>query len=216
MTINDIYDKYKIPKILRDHMYRVAAVAGAICDSLNSSIVINKDLIIRTTLLHDMGNIIKIHIVDNSFIQDNEKEDLEKAKKEFIAKYGNEEHIATQKILNEISTPMELVDLYNNLGSSKIPSTIESDDWNRKICSYSDFRVAPNGVVSITERFDEIKKRYKGRNHVLADIEQTEQKKKDALILESQIQEKCNIDLSTINDNYIEKKITELLKYKII
>lgn len=215
MTIDKIYDKYKIPKILREHMYRVAVVSEIICDSMHGDICINKDLVIKTALLHDMGNIIKIYIVDSSFIANDEKEELEMDKKEFIEKYGDEEHTATDKILNEIGVSKDIIDLYNNLGSSKIPQTINSNDWNRKICSYSDFRVAPYGIVSVTERFDEIIKRYKGKSHILSDVLKTEQKKKEALILESQMQEKCSMDLSLINDDLIKNKVIELKNYKI-
>lgn len=215
MIINEIYDKYKIPKILREHMYRVAAVSDIVCNSMHDDIDIDKDLVIKTALLHDMGNIIKIYIVDSSFIHNDEKEELERDKKEFIEKYGDEENIATQKILDEIGVSKDIIDLYNNVGSSKIAQTINSNDWNREICSYSDFRVAPYGIVSVTERFDEIIKRYKGKNHILSDVLKTEQKKKEALILESQIQEKCNIDLSLISDDLIKDKVIELKNYKI-
>lgn len=216
MTIDEIYDKYKIPKILREHMYRVAATAQVVCDCLDKDIFIDKNTIIKTALLHDMGNLVKIYMVDTSFIQKQERESLEKGKDEFISKYGNEEYLVTNNILKEIGVSEEIIDLYNNIGSSKIPLTIESGNWNRKVCSYSDFRVAPNGVVSVTERFDEVIRRYNGKNHILADIEKTEQKKKNALILESQIQEKCNIDLLSIDNKSIEDKIIELKEYKII
>lgn len=216
MTINEIYEKYKIPQILRQHMYRVAVLASVVCDSLDKSIPINKDIVIKTALLHDMGNLIKIYIVEGSFIQNNEREELEKEKDKFISKYGNEEHIVTNNILKEIGVSEDIIDLYNNLGSSKIPLTLESNDWNIKICSYSDFRIDPNGVVSIKERFDEVIKRYNGKNHILADIEKTKQKKKNALILESQIQERCDIDLSLIDNKSIEDKIINLKEYKII
>lgn len=216
MTINEIYDRYKIPKILREHMYRVASVAQIVCNHLDKDILIDVDIITKTALLHDMGNLIKIYMVDSSFIQNYEREELEIEKDKFISKYGNEEHMVTNNILMEIGVSEDVINLYNNLGSSKIPITLDSNDWNRKICSYSDFRIDLKGVVSITERFNEVIKRYSGKNHILADIEKTEQKKKNALILESQIQEKCNINLSLIDNKSIENKILELKDYKII
>ena len=216
MKINEIYDKYKIPKILRNHMYRVAAVGSIICDSLSKDIFLDKDVVIKTSLLHDMGNLIKIYMVDSSFIQNGEREILEKDRDKFLLKYGNEEHIVTQNILKEIGVSENILEIYNNLGSSKILLTLKSNDWYRKICSYADFRVDPNGIVSVTKRFNEIMERYEGKNHILANIEKTKQKKKDALILESQIQEKCSINLSSIDNTLIEKQLIKLKEYKII
>lgn len=216
MKIDEIYNKYKIPKILQQHMYRVAAVSSVIIDYLDERIILDKDIIIKVALLHDMGNIIKMYFIDHSFIDKDEFKVLEKVKKEFVSKYGNEEHIVTLNILKEIGVSPKVLEILENIGSSKISSTTQSDDWNKKVCSYADFRIDPNGVVSVIERFNEIIKRYKGINHILADSEKTEQKKKEALILEAQIQERCSVDLCSIDDSLIEKQLIKLREYKII
>ncbi|BCS91071.1 MAG: hypothetical protein ARM1_0528 [Candidatus Micrarchaeota archaeon] len=39
---------------------------------------------------------------------------------------------------------------------------LNSDDYDLKICCYSDARVAPYGIVSVAERFDDLIKRRKG------------------------------------------------------
>jgi 5'-deoxynucleotidase YfbR-like HD superfamily hydrolase len=83
---------------LQDHQLRVAAVASIICDSFD--FLINKEKIIKVCLLHDMGNIIKFQL--DYFPELNKPEGLEywqNVQKEFIAKYGPNEHNATMKIM---------------------------------------------------------------------------------------------------------------------
>ncbi len=214
MKIKEIYNKYQIPKHLRQHMYRVTAVGMVVNDFLNQSIKLDKDILIQAMLLHDIGNIIKFDL-NSSLLKEENIESLKIIKNEFIEKYGEDEHVATIKIIKEIGVCKKVVDILENISSSKISSTIGSDDWHKKVCSYSDFRVAPHGVTSIEERFDDVIERYKGLKHVLGDIEKTLQKKKDALILERQIQEKCRLPLSLINDEKIKNIVEQLEEYKI-
>lgn len=101
------------------------------------------------------------------------------------------------------------------MGSSQVHETILSNDLNRKIASYSDFRVGPHGVVSINERYDDVLKRYKNRNHVLSNSEKTELKRTNSLILEKQIQDFCLMDLNRIDDESISTIITELQDLEI-
>ena len=210
MLISEVYEKYGIPEILRNHMYNVAAVASIVADSISSDVSIDKELIIKTCLIHDMGNILKIPLENNKLINADEVEELRKVKDLFITKYGNDEHAATQKILSEIGVSSEVAETYNHLGSSKIQKTIESSDWNVKICSYSDFRVSPSGVVGVSERFEDIIERYRGRDHALSNIERTMKKKDLALQIESQIQNKCGFDLGTLNNEDIQKVLESI------
>ncbi len=62
MTIQQLYEKYEIMPNLQLHMYRVAAVAKMICDHFQKPI--NKQEVIITCLLHDIGNIIKFDLFD--------------------------------------------------------------------------------------------------------------------------------------------------------
>ncbi len=214
MKIKEIYNEYQIPKHLQQHMYRVAAVGLVINDFLNETIKLDKDILTTAMLLHDVGNIIKFDL-NSDLLKEENIDNLKITKNIFIEKYGEDEHIATVKIIKEIGVNKKVIDILENISSSKIPSTINSDDWHRKVCSYSDFRVAPQGIVSITKRFDEIIKRYKGKNHELSDVEKTGQKKKDALILERQIQEKCVTPLSSIDDSKIKLIAEQLAEYEI-
>ena len=59
MNIIDIYNKYHLPENLQMHMLRVAACSNLIIDNWNGQ-TIDKESIIRVSLLHDMGNMVKI------------------------------------------------------------------------------------------------------------------------------------------------------------
>ena len=98
--ITDIYKKYNLMQNLVEHQLRVTAVAEMICETLD--VPVDKDLVVRVCLLHDMGNIIKSDL--NYFPEFVKPEGLEywqKVKDEFIEKHGNEEHFATEKICKE-------------------------------------------------------------------------------------------------------------------
>ena len=79
MNIQEIYTKYKIMPSLQLHQYRVAGVAMYLCERVKMKI--DTDNIIAACLLHDMGNIIKIHNANN------EKAWLEVLKWEALHRY---------------------------------------------------------------------------------------------------------------------------------
>jgi hypothetical protein len=195
-------------------MYRVAAVGMTVTDFIKDNIPLDTDILAKTLLLHDMANIIKFSF-DGKVSIEEDIEYLKQVQQDFISKYGNEEHIATQTIAKELHVPEKVIDILQNTGSSKIHLTIESDDWYRKVCSYADFRVAPYGIVTVTERFDDVIKRYEGREHVLADIQKTEEKRNNCLILEKQIQEKSAYALDEITDSKIKSLLSQLRNYEM-
>ena len=216
MKISEVYKKYNIPENLQAHMYRVAAVGFLVAGFLEKKIELDVDVIVTELLLHDMGNIIKFDFGPHIKFSSAETERLKKVRADFIEKYGNEEHEATARIARELRVDIRVLDLLDDSGSSKLYEAIDSADWYRKICSYSDLRVGPNGIVSVNERFDDIIKRYKGREHTLADMEKTNKKREMALILEEQIQEQTTSLLGSINDAMIAPIIKGFLHYSLI
>ncbi|MES2224198.1 MAG: HD domain-containing protein [Patescibacteria group bacterium] len=215
MTISEIYSKYNIPQNLQEHMLRVAAVGSIVVDFLNESVLLDKSVIISALLLHDMGNILKYDFSDHIAFDANEILRLKELQKEFILKYGASAHVATTKIAREIGVSEEIIYILENSGSSKVADIVKGENWHRKVCAYADFRVAPYGVVGVNDRFNDIVKRYKGRNHPLADVVKTEEKRANALLLEKQIQEKSKKNLSLIDDVMIKGAFEELKNYSI-
>lgn len=214
MKTSEIYAKYLIPTILRNHMYRVTAIARMLVESLRPEVQLDIDLVTKAMLLHDMGNIIKSPVANDVLYTEEERKELRKVE-EFIKTYGDNEHTVTMAIARELNVPEKVLYILENIGSSRLHLTVDLDDWYIKLCSYSDFRVAPTGIVSVEERFDEVIRRYAGSLHALADVEKTEKKKQLALVLEKQIQEVCNISLGEIDIEKVEKIAKELEGYEI-
>lgn len=214
-TISEIYVAYKIPPFLQTHLLRVAAVAELICDHLN--IPVDKRAIMAACLLHDMGNILKFKwdVMPEMF----EPEGVtywQKVQEEFKEKHGADEHLATQKILEELKVAPKISELINSMGFSKSCLNLEQD-FEQKICSYADQRVAPHGVVSLAERLAEGKIRYADR--VKTPNPETPKWTECIWQLEKQIFEKATIKPGDIVDQSIlfEKlKNFQLINPKII
>ena len=186
-------------------MLRVAAVGSYIAQNIETK-NIDAEVIIKTLLLHDMGNIIKFDF-SNTAILGEEKNRIEYWKtvqSDFIQKYGTDEHRATESIAKELGVDNYIVYIISNRGSSHMPFVLNSDDWNLKISSYADFRVDPFGIVSVDKRFDDIEARYQKSSHVLSNIKKTKEKRRLCLLLEKQIQPLMRIDLKSINNTTIE------------
>ncbi len=216
MKISEVYKKYNIPENLQEHMYKAAAVGFIVAGLLEKKIELDVDIIVTELLLHDMGNIIKFDFGPHIEFSKEETEKLKKVKADFIEKYGSEEHVATSKIAEELGVDIRVQELLEDSGSSKLMAAIDSTDWYAKICTYADLRVAPYGIVSVEERFADIIKRYKGRDHALSDLEKTEKKKELGLILEQQIQEQAPTSLSLINEAMIAPTVKGFRNYTLV
>jgi len=211
ISISDTYKKYKIPSNLQEHMLRVAAVASMICD--NFSETLPKEEIVTACLLHDMGNIVKFKM--NVFPEVFETEGLEywqKVKDEYTNKYGTNDHIASIEIAKELRVSeriLKLVDAPSFIGA---PHNASGDDFGMKIVDYSDVRVYPFGVVSIEERFLDLKKRYV--QHV-ADTPERIAFENALREIEKQIFAKCKIKPEDITNESIAPILEELRGFVI-
>src|SRR6185436_12957768 len=112
--INELYDEYKIMPNLREHMFRVAAVASLICDNFEGEI--NKKDIVSACLLHDMGNIVKFKLDLHPHL--NEPKGMEywqQVQEEFRNKYSNDDHLANCLIAKEIGVNKRVVELIESI-----------------------------------------------------------------------------------------------------
>ena len=162
MKTSLIYEKYKIMPQLQTHMLRVAGVASVICD--NFSKPIDKDFIVAASLIHDMGNIVKfdLHLYPD-LLKPKGINYWEKIKRDFISKYGNNEHKATHKILKELKADEKISKIVRAFGFSKANNIYKTNNLDLKIAAYSDMRVAVYGVTTLEERLSEARKRYAKR-----------------------------------------------------
>ncbi len=207
MNILEIYGKYGIPENLQMHMLRVAACSNLIIDNWEGKKLERKS-IIRVSLLHDMGNILKISEDFSSnpkFIEN---------RKKYFEKYGTNEHEANLEIGKLEGLSEYEIEILDGKRSRKNEETLTSDSYEIKICAYCDQRVAPDGVVGIKERLEDAKIRYKNRPlSVWSNEEKANRMIKCALEIEKQIMKFCKIKPEEINNSSIQNYIEELKKY---
>ena len=212
-TISKIYDEYKIMPTLREHMFRVAAVASLICDSFNEPLP--KEEIISACLLHDMGNIIKFKL--DYFPEFNKPEGLEYwqiVQGEYIEKYGDNEHEAIIKKMKELGLPKNIIELADSNQFSLLCRQRDAEDVSVKIIHYADSRVGPYGILSYRERMNDAKKRYENHKNL---VHKEERQKLVACgeDMEKQIFSKCKIKPEDITDEAINLLILELKDFVI-
>lgn len=214
MTAQEAYDNYKITPALQLHQLRVAAVGQILCDSIPDFKETKE--VVTTCLLHDMGNIIKFDL--NYFPEFLKPEGLEywqKIKDEYIQKYGNDEHHATQSIIAELVDSEKIKEYANQVGFSKLQETEREKSLAKKICAYSDMRVGPHGVISIEERVADGRKRYEGRKDKAIGSDNYEVLTNALKEIEKQIFEKATINPETITDDLVNQKMAELRGFVI-
>ncbi len=209
--ISEIYKEYKIVPSLQEHMFRVAAVGYIICD--NISLTLDKKEILTACLLHDMGNIIKFNMdVMPELLEPEGIEYWQKVKDEYVKKYGENEYIASTKIAEEIGVSKEVVELIASLSFFGAANIASGDDFRKKIIEYADQRVDPFGIVSMEERFIDLRKRYARFGE---DTPERLAFENDIRKMEQQIFAKCKIKPEDINNETVAPIITELKNFVI-
>jgi hypothetical protein len=213
-TISQIYSEYKIMPTLQLHQIRVAAVAKSICNSL--VVGIDTETVIKVCLLHDMGNIIKFDLnYFPDFIKPEGLEYWQKVKDEYINKYGNEEHIATKMICEEVGLSDKGLKYLSSIGFSRVKTTFDNGTIEEKICCYADHRVGPHGVLTIEERQSDGRRRYAGRKDKAMTSDKFESLAEAMKQLENQIFSKSNIKPEDIKDDSIENYLDGLKSVEI-
>jgi hypothetical protein len=204
MNIIDIYKKYRVPSNLSRHMLTVAKIVLFIKSHWkNESIKINWDILLKSALLHDLGNIVKFDLEKHPEIFQAEGEDIgywKEVQKEMIDKYGVDDHAATRRMLVELKADNRMIEiiLSKTFGNSK--EIAAENNWHTKILLYADLRVAPHGIMTLNDRLEELIKRstrYSRRPDFPELIEA-------ARNIEKQIQEKVNFPLSEISDDSVK------------
>lgn len=209
MNIIEIYKKYHLPENLQMHMLRVAACSNLIIDNWTGAEIDNK-AIIRVCLLHDMGNIVKI---PEDFSKDQE---FLKIRKKYLDKYGTNDHEINLEIGKQEGLTEQELTILDGKRSRKNEETLKSNSYERKICAYCDQRVAPDGVVSIKERLEDAKVRYKNKPlSVWSNEEKANHLIECSLGIEKQIMQYCKLKPENINDFSIKEYIEKLKTYNI-
>lgn len=206
-TILEIYQEYKIMPQLQEHQLRVAGAASLICQNFAGQI--DAESIVKACLLHDMGNIVKFDLLlFPEFVREKGLSYWQGVKSEFAAKYGVTSHQATAAILREMGIGKRVRELVDAIGFSQATPNAESADFDKKICAYSDMRVGPFGIISLEQRFVDLRARYQNHPEGAGRRGQFEVALRE---VEKQIFARCKILPGDIKDSAI-KEITEKLK----
>ena len=160
-----------------------------------------------------MGNIIKSDL--NYFPEFNKPEGIEywqKVKDEYIAKYGNNEAVATIKIMHELGVSEQIISYMDHLDFAHICKTKEKTDLLFKVIKYSDLRVGPYGILMYEDRMHDVKIRYQDREHLYKDSETLIECGRN---VEKQVFAHSSIKPEDINDDSIAGIIEKLKNFEI-
>ena len=208
MNILEIYNQYHLPENLQMHMLRVTACTNLILDNWTGK-SIDREAITRVSLLHDMGNMVKIpeEGQDREFIE---------IRRKYFEEYGTNDHAINMVIGKKEGLTEKELEILDGKRSRKNEQTAKSDNYEIKICAYCDQRVAPDGVVSLKERLENAKIRYKDKPlSVWSNEEKANQLIKWALQIEEQIMKYCKRTPEDINNQSIQAYIDRLKEYEI-
>lgn len=170
MTITEIYDRFRINRGLCEHMLRVASVAKMICDS--STGIFNTKNSIDAALVHDMGNIVKFDFkCAPEYFEPEGIDYLKQVQQEVLKKYGTTAHKVTVAMLKEIEMRGEIMDIIDATGLNNASVIASWGSNEEKLMMYSDSRVRISGIVSLTERLDDLWVRYP-QKYTKKDIEE--------------------------------------------
>lgn len=183
-------------------MLRVTKIAMKIVDGWTGK-DLNKEVIIKAGLVHDLANIVRFKLVDGSPLIIRQKETIEK--------YGADDHEATQKMLRELGLADEIIEIVQGKSFSNAIEVEQSHNWPLKILFYADMRVVPSGVVDLETRLTDIVTRIdKYRDHP-----QKEQLMASARKVEQQLQIMTTTQLGDITDESISEGLEDLLETEI-
>ena len=202
MKIKEIYSKFGITPNLAEHMITVACVGLFIKDHWKGP-EIDWKKVKKTALLHDLGNIVRFDFDKYPQFLGPEISRIDYWKEvqaETIAKYGNDDHDATEKMLQELNVSKDIANVILEKSFGNSVQVAKGDNWYAKILSYCDNRVMPKGVVTLEEMILDTKERapkYANR----PDFEELCDSSRE---VEKQIQENLNNPVDQINKNSVK------------
>jgi len=229
IPIKQIYQHYFIPDNLAEHMLQTAALGKIICenwkeDSTNTNLTLNKDLIITTLLVHDLGNLVKFNLKQPVGYQCKEHQKLfqgdnlkfwQTKQQEMIKRYSPNASLANLQILKELNLIKSAKLLKNHTFEHINQLILQTGHWQEKIISYCDLRFTPTGLDSVTNRIKDLKIRYKASDSTWKNKDIVKQRLTNSLTLEQQINSQTKIDITQVKTVEINDNIIQLQNYSI-
>jgi hypothetical protein len=196
MTVKQIYSEYLLPENLQHHMLRVAGLAQIITTDQN---------VILACLFHDIAKPINFDLAKQARfgMSPADISELAGLQIRLVGKFGPDEHQATVGICREIGLNPQAVKLVDNLEWKYIPELLQLGDPVPLIPIYCDMRIGPKGILSLSQRIEDLKSR--------AGEEDFDSYLKNGLELEHMLQSQVSLDLNTITNADLESQFNQLL-----
>lgn len=191
----EIFKQYHTPANIIRHSLAVEKAANYLANKFcQAGIEINRGLVDRAALLHDVLRICDIKNELYTFMDDSDKTEAnKKIWQEQRQKYENQHHAeATADLFKEKYPEMAVVIAKHRL-SAIVKGTLKT--WEEKIVYYADKRVDHQRFVSLDERMKEGKKRWQVRKNQDQSSEILNKMKE----LEKEIFDKINENPNAIN-----------------
>lgn len=213
----DIYDVLGLPRGLRLHHARTVALLQLISRSTDGTTAEAAREAELAMSVHDVGNLVKMPESDQlalRMLQESE-ESLERwrlATRVARARYGSDDHIATQTMLSELGIRDDLRKLVARKSSKNLPSVISRKIGVELLALYADMRVGPFGVVTIEERHHEASARYRGtpRQGLGGTVTLEE-----LLRLETLVSRLVGSSVAVIRDDAVESLVSDCLELEL-
>ena len=214
MKITEIYRKYKLPRNLIEHHYRVAGVVLFIADHWNG-VKLDRNLVKRVALLHDLGNLVKYDLKPRFAHLLNDKiNDIGywiSLQREMIRKYGPNDYEATLGIARDLKLKPKTLKTLEVLVKGDTKEIINFGSFELKILLYADVRVSPYGVVSLLERVNEwLGRYYKDREDWRDKMSEIEGYWQLCFDLENEISQNLSVPVTSITNDLIRKYLEQL------
>ncbi len=223
-NIISIYRSYRVPLYIQNHMLQVAGIGQWIIDNWKGE-KLNRNNVITTLLLHDILNLIRNPFpnLENTFPDIyNTVSGSSKFVGHWVAvqqrlkeKYGNFDVQAVISVAKELGVNERVIYLLENKQFVNNEFTLESNDFELKICSYSDQRVSPYGILPIRKRLNEAVYRYRGIKSASVNNPKRELLIDKAEEIEKQIFKFIQKNPDEINDNSIAPYLKMLRNYHL-
>jgi hypothetical protein len=217
-TAEEIYEEYRTPPWLQLHQLRVAAIASIVADA--GTVAVDKDIVVRTALLHDIGSIVKFDFEGTgggipSLCDESEIPHWKEVQREFRERYGDKEHPATDAILAEIGGLDRIRAIMDETGFSNMQKIITDRNYEALVVQYADMRIGPYGVLSLAARIADVERRYEHVLRASGRYEMMGAYRTTADEIEKMLFTGTTLKPENITDAYIAPYMEELKKYAI-
>jgi hypothetical protein len=215
--IAEVYRHYEVPPNVQRHMLRVAAVAEQMGRHWHGP-PLRRERLVTVLLVHDLGNIVKCDYVNLPHMLEEEQGRVEHwraVQARYQARFGTDDHLATHALAREVGLDDAALGLLDRMAFEHNDETAAGGDLEAKIAAYADHRVGPRGVLSLADRFAEIKQRYRGAAGAFMQSARAEELIDCAYTIEKQLALCCGLAPADIDDASIRPWMESLRGFEV-